>query len=211
MAIRWRPDAMEPCRRQSDIQSDVVASTSSSATLLKSSSGFSSHRLERYRAVLLPTIANRNRHVRPDQTGAGIRDWALLPTSAIRHRRAPADTLSWPVAGLPGHLRTSSATDLLGQSGIDEKPTRTGDRPSPSDEIGISTSTVARLDIRHEFAEYPAKSSQGVSQASLVAILHAPKTVHTTSQAAITATAMAVDSGSKYDESRSPAGPFTIP
>ena len=39
----------------------------------------------------------------------------------------------------------------------------------------------------------------GVSQASLVAILHAPKTVHTTSQAAITATAMAVDCGTKYD------------
>ena len=51
----------------------------------------------------------------------------------------------------------------------------------------------------------------GVSQASLVAILHAPKTVHTTSQTAITATAMAVDSGTKYDESRSPAGPFAIP
>lgn len=47
--------------------------------------------------------------------------------------------------------------------------------------------------------------------ASLVAILHAPKTVHTASQAAITATAMAVDSGNKYDESRSPAGPFRIP
>ena len=51
----------------------------------------------------------------------------------------------------------------------------------------------------------------GVSHASLVAILQAPKIVHTTSQAAITATAMAVDSGTKYDESRSPAGPFTIP
>jgi hypothetical protein len=37
-----------------------------------------------------------------------------------------------------------------------------------------------------------------------------PETVHTTSQAAITATATAVDSGSKYDESRSPPGPFTI-
>ena len=40
----------------------------------------------------------------------------------------------------------------------------------------------------------------------LVAILHAPKAVHTTSQAAITVTAMAVDSGSKYDESRKPSG-----
>jgi hypothetical protein len=40
--------------------------------------------------------------------------------------------------------------------------------------------------------------SDRVSQASRVAILHAPKTVHTTSQAAITATAMAVDSGTKY-------------
>jgi len=62
----------------------------------------------------------------------------------------------------------------------------------------------------HEFADDTAKSNQA-SQASLVAILHPPKTVHTTSQAAITVTAMAVDSGSKYDESRSPAGPFTIP
>lgn len=108
--------------------------------------------------------------------------------------------------------RASSATDLLGQSGIDEKPIPTGDRNSPSDQIGIGTSTVARLDIRHlRDRRIHSEVEPGVSQSSLVAILHAPKTVHTTSQAAITATAMAVDSGSKYDESRSPAGPFTIP
>ena len=73
-------------------------------------------------------------------------------------------------------------------------------------------STLARLDIRHlRDRRIRSEVEPGSSQASLVAILHAPKTVHTTSQAAITATAMAVDSGSKYDESRSPAGPFTIP
>jgi hypothetical protein len=73
------------------------------------------------------------------------------------------------------------------------------------------TSTVAQPDIRCLRHRIRSEVEPGVSQTSLVAILHAPKTVHTTSQAAITATAMAVDSGTKYDESRSPAGPFTIP
>jgi hypothetical protein len=78
--------------------------------------------------------------------------------------------------------------------------------------LWICTSTVARLDIRHlRDRRMHSEIEPGVSQASLVAILHAPKTVHTTSQATITATAIAVDSCSKYDESRSPAGPFTIP
>jgi hypothetical protein len=50
----------------------------------------------------------------------------------------------------------------------------------------------------------------GALQASLVAIRQAPRAVHTTSQAEMTTTAMAVDSGTKYEESRSPAGPFKI-
>jgi len=80
---------------------------------------------------------------------------------------------------------------------------------SPPD---FSTSKVARLAIRHvRDRRMHSEVEPGVSQASLVAILHAPRTVHTTIQAAITATAMAVDSGSKYEESRSPAGPFKIP
>jgi hypothetical protein len=78
--------------------------------------------------------------------------------------------------------------------------------------LGSRASTVAQVERRH-FGDrrIPSEVEPGVTQASLVAILHAPKTVHTTSQAAITAAAMAVDSGTKYDESRSPAGPFTIP
>ncbi|HUA95912.1 MAG TPA: NAD(P)H-binding protein [Acidimicrobiales bacterium] len=51
---------------------------------------------------------------------------------------------------------------------------------------------------------------RGSGQASLVAILHAPTTVHTTSQAAMTATATGLVSGTRYDVSRRPAGPLTI-
>ena len=81
----------------------------------------------------------------------------------------------------------------------------------PPDLIGIDTSwgDAARNPTPTGWPE--SSLTRGVPHASLVAILHAPKTVHTTSQAAITATAMAVDSCGKYDESRSPAGPFTIP
>src|SRR5579872_5925002 len=86
---------------------------------------------------------------------------------------------------------------------------------------GRSRPRVARLlhiERGHRIEIRPLRSDEtrgeiepGVCQTSLVAILHAPKTVHTTSQAAITATAMAVDSGSNDDGSRRPAGPFTIP
>jgi hypothetical protein len=153
-----------------------------------------------------------SRRVRAHQTGARIRDRAVLPISAIRLRRTPADALSWPMAGIPGYPRPSLVADLLGQSGIDQKPTPTGDRNAPSDQIATGASAAASLYFRHIRARrIHSDTETRVSQASLVAILHAPKTVHTTSQAAITATAMAVDSGTKYDESRSPPGPFTIP
>jgi hypothetical protein len=75
-------------------------------------------------------------------------------------------------------------------------------------EMTFGVARAGRLDA-YEIAEYAANSSQAF-QASLVAIFHAPKTVHTISQVAITAIAMAVDSGTKYDESRSPAGPFKM-
>ena len=78
-----------------------------------------------------------------------------------------------------------------------------GNTLAPSSGASSSESGVRDRPMRSEV-------EPGVSQASLVAILHAPRTVHTTSQAAITATATAVDSGTKYDESRSPPGPFTI-
>lgn len=55
------------------------------------------------------------------------------------------------------------------------------------------------------------EAEPGVPHASRVAIRHAPRSVQPTTQAAITHTAMVVDSGSNDDESRSPAGPFTIP
>src|SRR5690242_10178814 len=98
----------------------------------------------------------------------------------------------------------------FGRSGAGDRPLRL---PRPmawlahqaGSGIGPGHELARRVDSRagylHRIADCTAKVEQGVSQASLVAILQAPKTVHTTSQAAITATARAVDSGSKYDES----------
>ena len=86
---------------------------------------------------------------------------------------------------------------------------------SPPLTVGLAPPNQGSIRGTRGRSQMPCGIHSGVepdaSQTSLVAILHAPKTVHTTSQIMITVTAIAVDSGTKYDESRSPAGPLTIP